>query len=266
MALVVPDRNRAVQRVAAGGGAALMGQLLLPQNIRVLARAAAEQLKQRQRSGGGQKRESKLDRYERSIKESRGELSATYSFTPRAFPNFRVRSSFAVAFVNTGAGLASGRWMLSMTSPAGSGVASLGTANTRLNGFGLLYRRFKIHKLVIRWVPNCTDNDAGTLAMCIDADPYVGNPAGTAELLTRHPSCMTSMRAPCVLTWTPDSISEKVERHTNGAAMSATPTLVRGVDDTSYGSLLVYSTNTFTTGATPGHLVFDYDITFSEAV
>lgn len=263
MALIQRDRQRNAQLAAAGAGAGIIGQLLAPQQIRAVARAFAEQIKSQPSSNKPKKQHKRASR---SSDSTGGGVHSSGSITTLPFPNFRVKSSFATPVLNTTLNVAVGRWMLAIQAPLGAGVATLGSANSRVASLGQMYRRFRLHSIKVKWVPNCTQNDAGTLAMCVDADTFVGNPTSSGALLTRHPSCMTTMREGCTLVWKPDGPSERLERYTNLAGMTATPDVTRSVDDLSFGSLLLYCTNTFANATFVGNLVVEYDMTFSDAV
>jgi hypothetical protein len=126
----------------------------------------------------------------------------------------------------------------------------------RVASFSALYREFKLISVKIDFVPSVSTTQGGSVAMGFDPDPYAGLPASYSDP-TRHTiSAMTDLQGKASLTYSP-SVDQKI-----GVKYVSNAGATRPINELSYCTFQLYSSNSLGAGTVIGSLIVSATIRF----
>lgn len=157
------------------------------------------------------------------------------------------------------AGTCTASWRLALNSSDATWAWT--NYSTKLTQLATMYRHYRLVKAVYTFIPTLPDTNGGVVAMAFDADTNIGAPSTLGEVYNREISVMTAVRGQGTMTWKPFSSKDKDER---ACQIINTTNNTRNSDAVSYGTVILYSTNSAAATANIGYLKVDLTIAFDE--
>lgn len=151
----------------------------------------------------------------------------------------------SISLTNSALNACSFGYSLAVDSP----TTDLGFYMNQLAVLGGIFREFRISKMDVAFVPRLGSTAAGNVAMAVDRDPRTGSIFTTAEIIRRDPFAECDIKQPANITWSPLVAKDKEWKFTKDSG--------RPVENLSFGTFVLYSSNDQALGAIIGELFVD---------
>lgn len=179
-------------------------------------------------------------------------------------PPMRVRAEGLIKLTNTGTNICDTYLRVALDDGTGATTGTIALYCSRLASYKPLFRRYRLVKLHLQWVPSTADTADGAVGVCYDTDIRLGQLNTISNTMLRPCHFMTPIRVGGGrLTFVPKARVDKEERYCTTATSGGT---TRSVEETQYGTIGIVSDNGLANGVGIGYLRMVADVEFTDQI
>lgn len=267
MALARRNNNHNLGLIAGAAGADALMQMYpgtreVANIVRQAVNSAFQQKTAQQPRQSSKRTKSKSRNSERRVGPSFSSgMAGTAIARGYHVPGYRFTTQFLAAVTTDASGNVTGGLRLATDDP-GSVLNTLTSYCTRCAALRDLYRHIKVRAVRVKFVPVTADTASGTFAICVDADTMTGLFNSPSAMARKDHALVIGIRTPGKLAWKPKGDFETEWKFTRVGVAGG---ITRPQDQLANSSVL-WCANSNVVSGTLGHLAFEVDVEFEDAV